>query len=98
MASVREVKQDLDETRERVGNDAHSIKDSASEEMQSLREKLRANGEQLEDELRDAGARIADGAKTFSDAATDQIRENPLIAFGVAFAAGLVISRLLRRS
>lgn len=65
-------------------------------EFRRFTSKLRANGAQLEDELRDAGERFSEGAKKFSEAATEQIREHPLAAFGIAFAAGVVLSRLLR--
>jgi ElaB/YqjD/DUF883 family membrane-anchored ribosome-binding protein len=51
----------------------------------------------------DAGESIADaargsveGAKKFGDAAAEQIRAHPLAAFGIAFAAGALISRVLR--
>ena len=97
MASVREVKQHLNEGRERIAENVDAIGDTAEGELHSLGEKLRANGAQLEDDLRDAGTRFANGAKKFSEAATEQIRDNPLAAFGVAFAAGIVVSRLLRR-
>lgn len=97
MASVREVKQKLDE----AGADAAETMKEDTEhlrgELHRLRAKLRANGAKLEDDLREAGDRFADGAKKFSAAATEQIREHPLAAFGVAFAAGVVISRWLRR-
>lgn len=97
MASVREVKQHLDEGSERIAEGAEENRDTAAGELHNLRAKLRANGAQLEDDLRDAGARFADGAKKFSEAATEQIRENPVVAFGIAFAAGIVVSRWLRR-
>ena len=97
MVSVREVKQQLDEGSEQIANGADEINDTAGGELHNLRAKLRANGAQLEDDLRDAGARFADGAKKFGEAAAEQVRENPLAAFGIAFAAGLVVSRWLRR-
>ena len=62
--------------------------------------------------VEDVGAEVADaargsadaartefsrlGAKQFGDAAAEQIREHPLAAFGIAFAAGVLLSRLLR--
>ena len=97
MANVREAKQHLDDGDERIVESVSDADDAASDELDRLRAKLHANGAKLEDDLRDAGARFADGAKKFSEAATEQIRDNPLAAFGVAFAAGIVISRLLRR-
>ncbi len=93
MASVREAKQHLDEDGERIAEGVAGDDD----ELHRLRAKLRANGAKLEDDLRDAGTRFADGAKKFGEAATEQIRENPLAAFGIAFAAGVVVSRWLRR-
>ncbi len=97
MASVREAKQHLDEGSERIAEGVSDAGDVANDELHRLRAKLRANGARLEDDLRDAGARFADGAKKFSEAATEQIRENPLAAFGIAFATGVVVSRWLRR-
>jgi ElaB/YqjD/DUF883 family membrane-anchored ribosome-binding protein len=97
MASVREVKQPLDETSEQRTGSTEESSEAADGELHNLRAKLRANGARLEDDLRDAGARFADGAKKFSEAAAEQVRENPLAAFGIAFAAGIVVSRWLRR-
>lgn len=96
MASVREVKQKLDEAGAETVDATKEDVEHLRGELHRLREKLRANGARLEDELRDAGDRLAGGAKKFSAAATEQIREHPLAAFGIAFAAGIVISRLLR--
>ena len=96
MASVR-VKQHLDEGSEQITNGGEEIGEAAKGELHNLRAKLRANGARLEEDLRDAGARFADGAKKFGEAAAEQVRENPLAAFGIAFAAGIVVSRWLRR-
>ncbi|HEY0231386.1 MAG TPA: hypothetical protein VGC55_09045 [Dokdonella sp.] len=96
MASVRDVKQPLNEAGEELAGAATESIESMKSELHRLRSKLRANGAQLEDDLRDAGARFADGAKKFSDAAIEQVNEHPLAAFGIAFAAGVVVSRWLR--
>jgi ElaB/YqjD/DUF883 family membrane-anchored ribosome-binding protein len=96
MVSVREVKQPLEEAGDDLAGAANESIESMKSELHRLRSKLRANGAQLEDDLRDAGARFADGAKQFSDAAVEQVREHPLAAFGIAFAAGVVVSRWLR--
>jgi ElaB/YqjD/DUF883 family membrane-anchored ribosome-binding protein len=97
MASVREVKQQLDEAGEDVADAAQDSVRAAGNELHDLRAKLRANGAQLEDELRDAGERFVEGARTLRAAATEQVREHPLAAFGVAFAAGVLVSRLMRK-
>lgn len=96
MASVREVKQQLDDAGDEIIDGTTETIEDTKGELHRLRSKLRANGAQLEDDLRDAGERIADGAKKFSEAAAEQVREHPLAAFGIAFAAGVVISRWLR--
>ena len=97
MATVREVRQQLDEAADEIGSATHESAQAANGELHRLRAKLRSNGARLEDDLRDAGARFAEGAKKFGDAAVEQVREHPLAAFGVAFAAGVVVSRWLRR-
>ncbi len=97
MASVREVKQQLGDAGEAVADAAEESIEATRGELRRLRAKLRANGAHLEQELRDAGERFAEGAKTFGSAATEQVRAHPLAAFGIAFAAGFVLSRALRR-
>jgi ElaB/YqjD/DUF883 family membrane-anchored ribosome-binding protein len=97
MASIREVKQQLDEGRDDVAEAANETAQEAAGELHRLGAKLRENGAELEDELRDAGERFAEGARTLRDAAVEQVREHPLAAFGIAFAAGYVASRLMRR-
>lgn len=97
MVNVREVKQKLDEAGSET---AHAAKESIEDlrgELHRLKEKLRANGSRLEEELHDAGDRFVSGAQKLGSTAAGQIREHPIAAFGVAFAAGFVLSRLLRR-
>lgn len=96
MANAREAKQHVDETSEDIASTAREAADAASGELHRLRAKLRANGAQLEDELRDAGERFSEGAKKLSEVAVEQVRAHPLAAFGIAFAAGMVVSRWLR--
>ncbi|MEO5623717.1 MAG: hypothetical protein ABJB02_07655 [Dokdonella sp.] len=97
MATVREMKQQLDDAGNEVAGAARASVDDANGELHRLGAKLRSNGAQLEEELHDAGARLAQGARTFGDAAIEQVREHPMAAFGIAFVAGLVVSRMLRR-
>ena len=97
MASVREAKEQLGNAGDDVATAANESVASMKDEIHKLRAKLRANGEDLEDNLRDAGERFAEGARTFSTAAVEQIREHPLAAFGVAFSVGVVVSRWLRK-
>lgn len=93
MANVRDT---LEEAGESIADAAKGSAKTARNEFGKLGAKLRANGARLEDELQDARERIGEGARKFGDAAAEQIREHPLAAFGVAFAAGVVLSRILR--
>lgn len=94
MATVREAKDAPDLAG--AGAATNAGEESSRSEMHKLGAKLRANGAELEDQLREAGERFAQGAKTFSAAAAEQVRAHPLAAFGIAFAAGIVVSRWLR--
>ena len=96
MASVRETRNSIEDVGEEIAGAAKSGVDTAKSELGKLGAKLRANGARLEDELHEARERIGEGAKKFGDAAAEQIREHPLAAFGIAFAAGVLISRILR--
>ncbi|MGA9333901.1 MAG: hypothetical protein WBV39_06455 [Rudaea sp.] len=49
------------------------------------------------DELRDMGARIADSTKGLREQLAKQTQRNPLASVGVAFAAGILLARALRR-
>lgn len=60
-------------------------------------EKLRSNGTALNEELSAAGERFGEGAKRLGSIASEQIRAHPLAAIGIAVAAGVIASRLLRR-
>jgi ElaB/YqjD/DUF883 family membrane-anchored ribosome-binding protein len=93
MVSVRDT---IEEAGESIADVAKTSAKTAKNEFGKLGAKLRANGARLEDELSDARDRIGEVARKFGDAAAEQIREHPLAAFGIAFAAGVVLSRILR--
>ena len=94
MANAREVNEHPDASG--VADAARESVEELRSELHRLRAKLRENEAQLEEELRGASQRFADGARTFGTAAAEQIRQHPLAAFGIAFAAGVLVSRLLR--
>lgn len=96
MASMHESKDHLAAAGEEAARRAEASVEAASGEIRRLKAKLRANGEELQDSLREAGDRFAEGAATFGSSAREQIREHPLAAAGIAFAAGVVLARLLR--
>ena len=51
----------------------------------------------IEAQLRDAGDRLLESARVLSAEASKHTRQHPLTAIGIAFAAGIVVSKLLRR-
>lgn len=53
--------------------------------------------EQLQDTLRDFGRRLLDNSKELSGEIAKQARLRPLAVFGVAFVAGILAARVLRR-
>ncbi len=96
MTTLRDTKQAVEDVGDQVAEAARGSADAARSEFSKLGAKLRANSARLEEELEEARDRIGAGARQFGDAAAEQIREHPLAAFGIAFAAGVLISRLLR--
>ncbi|NCT68215.1 MAG: hypothetical protein GXC76_11340 [Rhodanobacteraceae bacterium] len=94
MANAREVNEQP--ASGGVADAARESIEDLKDELERLRAKLRENEAQLEAELRSAGERFSEGARTFGAAAAEQIRQHPLAAFGIAFAAGVLVSRLLR--
>lgn len=69
---------------------------AAGEGFRQAADGLRSASRKAGEELSEAGAAASRGAQDMMGQAEDAIRRNPLAAAGIAFAAGLVISRLLR--
>ncbi len=96
MASLRETRKDLGDSAEDVADLAKDSVSAARDHARRFGETLRTSGARLEDDLKDASQRFSAGAKQFGTAAGDQIRQHPLAAFGIAFAAGVLLTRALR--
>lgn len=96
MATARETKTELGNTAEDVADLAKDSVAAARDHARRFGAKLRSNGARLEDDLKDAGQRFSAGARQFGEAAGEQIRQHPLAAFGIAFAAGILLTRALR--
>lgn len=104
VSNVRDTKSAVEEAVDAVNDAAHTASDKISDGIEEAArtasrfgQKLRENGADLQDELLDAGERFSDGAKRIGDVAAEQIRAHPLAAFGIAFAIGVVATRLMRR-
>ncbi|MBX3726268.1 MAG: DUF883 family protein [Xanthomonadales bacterium] len=72
---------------------AHAAADGFRKAAESLKEAT----SHATEELTEAGAAAARGAQDLWDQAGQAIRKHPMAAAGIAFAAGLVLSRLIRR-
>lgn len=104
VTNVRDTKSAVDAATDAVNDAAHVAADKISNGLDEaargasrFSQRLRENGADLQDELLDAGERFSEGAKRIGDVAAEQIRAHPLAAFGIAFAIGVVATRLMRR-
>lgn len=88
-----EVKAATAESTDHLKEAARAAADGFRQAAEGLRGASRVAGE----ELSEASTAAARGAHDLWDQAGEAIRKNPMAAFGIAFAAGLVLSRVLRR-
>lgn len=88
------------ETKAQIRKGADKIESGVEAAADSLAEGAEALGEhsdELQDKLRDIGRHILNTTKELSDEAAKQARLRPLAVFGVAFVAGVIVARALRR-
>lgn len=79
---MTKAKSTTQETTEKMADKAHDAVDSAAEKAARAEERLREASEQGHDVL---------------TAVSDYVKENPLTALGLAFAAGTIFSSITRR-
>jgi len=83
-----------------INKSAEEIENGVAAAAASLGNGVDTLGEQhdaLQDKLRDIGHDLLDSTKALTDEAAKQARLRPLAAFGVAFVAGIIVARALRR-
>ena len=93
MKASNEMKAGLDKSTEQLKDAARAAADGFRQAAEGLRGATHVAGE----ELAEAGAAAARGAQDLWDQAGDAIRKNPMAAFGIAFAAGVLLAKLMRR-
>ena len=83
----------IDDLAERAHNHVDATADKVDESIDDYADRFA----DLEQQLRQAGDRLVENAKVLSAEASRHTRSHPLAAIGIAFAAGIVVSKLLRR-
>jgi ElaB/YqjD/DUF883 family membrane-anchored ribosome-binding protein len=87
------VKSSAAQAADRIHNGVDAAEETIDESVDGFSARLAL----LEAQLRDSGERLLANAKQLSDVAGKHVRTHPVAAFGVAFVAGIVVARLLRR-
>jgi hypothetical protein len=88
------------EVKAKIHDGANRVESGVAAAAASLGNGAEAIGEQaqqLNETLRDIGQRLLDSTKALSEEAAKQARQRPLMVFGAAFVAGLLVARALRR-
>ena len=91
--NTKDTKAQIRKSADQVESGVEAIAESLSNGADALGEQ----SDELQDKLREIGQRLLDTTKELSDAAAKQARLRPLAVLGVAFVAGLVVARALRR-
>lgn len=84
-------------TTHRVAERAHQTIDRAAEMAADAEQSLRSSAARAGEKLRETEARAADTLDESVNQIRSYVEKNPLASAGIAFAAGLLVSALLRR-
>lgn len=82
---------------EQVASAAHGAVDRAAETAARAEERLREAAAAGEQQLREKGEEVRVTAERALDHVRQYTRDNPFAAAGIAFAAGMILSRLMSR-
>jgi len=88
-----EIKETTAELAKKTRNGVDMAQDAVNDSVDALSKRLHS----LESLWSEYGDAIVKNAKELGSAAEKQVRSNPLAAFGIAFGAGILLARLLRR-
>lgn len=91
--STKEVKAQIHKQAERIESGVEDV----ANELGDGADAVAAQRDDLQETLREFGRHIADSLKTLTDEASRQAQQRPLAVFGVAFLAGVIAARALRR-
>jgi len=82
---------------DQVARKAHDTIDGAAKISAGAEARVREQAEVAADKIKDTEERAREAARQSVDDMSGYIKSNPLTSAGIAFAAGIVISSLLRR-
>jgi Na+/H+-translocating membrane pyrophosphatase len=88
-----EVKAQIHKAAKRVENGAEAVADNIGDGVDALA----GQRDELLETFRDVGRRLLESSRALTEEAAKQARLRPLAVFGVAFVAGIVAARMLRR-
>lgn len=82
---------------DRAAEKAHDLVDRTADKARELESRLREGSEATQEQLTEQKERAAEALDNTRQEVERFVRERPLASAGIAFAAGLIASRLLRR-
>ena len=81
---------------ESTGSGSGSALNGDANRVRKMAQSLHDAVDSLEQRLGSSSERVMSLQQEYGDMARDQVRANPLAALGVAFAAGYIVSKILR--
>jgi ElaB/YqjD/DUF883 family membrane-anchored ribosome-binding protein len=85
------------ETTDHLAESLHHAVDSAAERAGPAEERVRAQAARAADKARESADYARTRSREVASSVGNYVQENPLMALGIAFAAGTLVSSLLRR-
>lgn len=100
---ARKLKNQAESSASRIGDEVKAVGNDAKDELAKLRDQVeRLMSERVTpalagaaDQVQDYAHRARESIEDQADALSDTVRERPLIALGIAAAAGYLIGRLM---
>ncbi len=84
-------------TTERLADVAHDVVDKAAARTADVERAARHNAERAREKAYETASTAQQTSQTAMRTVTEYTQQNPLSALGTAFAAGIMLSALLRR-
>jgi ElaB/YqjD/DUF883 family membrane-anchored ribosome-binding protein len=95
--SNRAADQSPESTTERVAKAAHAVVDEAAAKAKVVEEEIRDRAEQAGEALEETQQVASEQAEQYLKKAESFVSERPMFAAGIAFAAGVLATAMLRR-